>query len=86
MLPAPARHDLGVAMKRTNIVLDPKLIRAAKKLSGLKTHREGVDIALRLLVQQKNQAAMIRQLSGVGWAGNFNVMRRNRLSDNTCVA
>ena len=68
-------------MKRTNIVLDEKLIQAAKKLSGLKTQREVVDTALRLLVQQKNQAAMIRRMSGAGWEGDLDAMRRNRFPD-----
>jgi Arc/MetJ family transcription regulator len=68
-------------MKRTNIVLDEKLVRAAKKLSGLKTQREVVDTALRLLVQQKNQAVMIRRLTGMGWEGNLDEMRRDRFPD-----
>jgi Arc/MetJ family transcription regulator len=68
-------------MKRTNIVLDPKLMRAAKKLSGLKTQREVVDTALRLLVRQKKQAAMIHRLIGVGWEGNRDQMRCDRLPD-----
>lgn len=40
---------------RTNIVLDDKLVVRAMKVTGAKTKREVVDIALRQLVQTKPQ-------------------------------
>ena len=40
---------------RTNIVLDEKLIREAMRLSGARTKREAVDIALRNLIARGKQ-------------------------------
>ena len=40
---------------RTNIVLDDKLIREAMRLTGAKTKREVVDLALRGLVARRKQ-------------------------------
>lgn len=50
---------------RTNIVLDDKLIRDAMKVTGAKTKREVVDIALRRLVQTKRQKSLLG-LAGKG--------------------
>jgi len=41
---------------RTNIVIDDKLMNKAKKLSGLKTKRETIEEALKLLVTQREQS------------------------------
>jgi len=48
---------------RTNIVLDDKLIERAQKLTGIKTKREVVHEALRLLVLLKEQG-VLRALRG----------------------
>ena len=40
---------------RTNIVLDDRLVKDAMKLTGAKSKREVVDIALRRLVKQNRQ-------------------------------
>lgn len=64
---------------RTNIVLDDKLILRAQKLTGLKTKREVVHQALRLLVQLSEQAE-IRMLRGkTPWDGNLSVQRETRV-------
>lgn len=50
---------------RTNIVLDEKLVRAAMKLSGAKTKREAVHIALERLVKGESaRQARILELEG----------------------
>lgn len=54
---------------RTNIVLDDKLVKRAMKVTGAKTKREVVDIALRRLVNDKDQAKAqlaILELAGKG--------------------
>ncbi len=52
---------------RTNIVLDDKLVRAAMKLSGARTKRDVVNIALQRLVEgQKVKHARILELAGDG--------------------
>ena len=64
---------------RTNIVLDDKLIARAQKLTGIKTKREVVHEALRLLVLL-NEQAQIRTLRGkLPWDGNLNDQRRSRV-------
>jgi Arc/MetJ family transcription regulator len=55
---------------RTSIVLDNKLMERAQKLTGIKTKREVVYEALRLLILLKEQTE-IRALSGKlppGWS------------------
>jgi Arc/MetJ family transcription regulator len=67
---------------RTNIVLDDKLIGRAQKLTGIKTKREVVHEALRLLILLSEQAD-IRSLRGkVAWVGNLNEQRQSRVSAN----
>ena len=48
---------------RTNIVLDDTLVGEAMRVSGARTKREVVDIALRELVERRQQRAM-RKLAG----------------------
>ena len=63
---------------RTNIVIDDKLIRDARRATGLKTKRETVELGLRTLVLLRKQAR-IRQLRGkLEWHGDLNAMRTDR--------
>jgi Arc/MetJ family transcription regulator len=50
---------------RTNIVLDERLVRDALKLTGAKTMREVVDMALRQLVRTRRQRRLL-ELRGTG--------------------
>lgn len=50
---------------RTTIVLDDKLIREAMRLSGAKTKREAVDLALRNLIARGKQKHILA-LAGQG--------------------
>jgi len=60
---------------RTNVVIDDKLMNKAKKVSGLKTKKETIEEALKLLVAQKEQSE-IRNLRGkLKWEGNLEEMR-----------
>ena len=64
---------------RTNIVLDDKLINRAQKLTGIKTKREVVHEALRLLILL-NEQGEVRSLRGkVSWDGNLNDQRQSRV-------
>ena len=63
---------------RTNIVLDDNLIERAQKLTGIKTKREVVQEALRMLILLREQAE-IRQLRGrLAWEGNLDEQRQSR--------
>ena len=48
---------------RTNIVIDPSLMQATLKATGLKTMREAVDQGLRTLLRLQQQAEL-RKLRG----------------------
>ncbi len=63
---------------RTNIEIDDDLMRSAAKSSGLKTKREIVEYALRLMVQMKRQAKIKLYRGKLKWEGNLPVMRRGR--------
>ena len=60
---------------RTNIVIDDDLMRDTLRVTGLKTKREAVELALKTLVKLKNQEK-IKQLRGrVAWTGDLEAMR-----------
>ncbi|MBV6394813.1 MAG: hypothetical protein HFACDABA_00383 [Anaerolineales bacterium] len=67
---------------RTNIVLDDKLIERAQKVTGIKTKREVVHEALRLLILLSEQTD-VRALRGkMAWVGNLDEQRQSRVSTN----
>jgi Arc/MetJ family transcription regulator len=67
---------------RTNIVLDDKLIARAQKLTGIKTKRQVVHEALRLLILL-NEQGELRALRGkLPWDGNLDNQRQSRVKDN----
>lgn len=67
---------------RTNIILDDKLIERAKKLTGIKTKREVVHEALRLLILL-NEQGNVRDLRGKAiWDGNLDEQRYSRIKVN----
>jgi Arc/MetJ family transcription regulator len=67
-------------MGRTNIVLDDALIAKAMNITGARTKREAVDVALRSLVAQRQAYARLRALRGrLQWQGDLPGLRRNRV-------
>jgi Arc/MetJ family transcription regulator len=70
-------HRGGIGM-RTNVLIDDILMNKAKKVSGLKTKKETIEEALRLLVAQREQSE-IRKIRGkLNWEGNLEEMRLDR--------
>ena len=65
-------------MKRTNIVLDEKLVREGLKMTGVKTRRALVDHALRELVRREKQTGLLALKGKVRWAGDLDAMRGTR--------
>ena len=66
-------------MARTNIVLDDKLIRKIMQLTGAKSMREAVDMAMRTMVAQDRMQNKLSRLSGkLVWEGNLDAWRRHR--------
>jgi Arc/MetJ family transcription regulator len=65
-------------MKRTNLVLDEKLLEEATRLSGEKTYSATVQRALSELVRRV-KARQILELQGSGcWSGDLAQMRGDR--------
>ena len=50
-------------MGRTNIEIDDALVEKARRLTGAKSKREAVDIALRRLVQKGSLYRALRRMS-----------------------
>jgi Arc/MetJ family transcription regulator len=66
-------------MGRTNIVLDERLLRQAMRVTGARTKRQAVDLALRELVARADAYRALRRLKGaLAWHGDVAVWRRDR--------
>ncbi len=63
---------------RTNIVIDDELMEDAMRLSGVKTKREAVETALRLLVRIKKQENIRNFRGKLKWEGDLDEMRLER--------
>jgi Arc/MetJ family transcription regulator len=60
---------------RTNIVLDTRLVDAGLRLTGVKTRRELVDLALRELVRHEQQKKLLALKGKIDWDGDLDAMR-----------
>ena len=65
-------------MRRTNIVLDEKLVEKGKKATGLKTSKALVDFALKELIRHSNQRRILDLFGSIAWEGNLSKMRTMR--------
>lgn len=66
-------------MGRTNIEIDDALVAKAMRLTGARSKREVVDMALRRLVQKGNLYRALRQLRGkLPWEGDIGRWRSAR--------
>ena len=63
---------------RINIVIDDRLMRAALRVTGLKTKREAVEEGLRTLVRLNKQARIRRFRGKLDWQGDLGAMRTDR--------
>jgi Arc/MetJ family transcription regulator len=63
---------------RTNIEIDDRLIREALRLTGLRTKREAVDLALRELVARHRQLGVLKLRGRVEWVGDLQSSRQGR--------
>jgi Arc/MetJ family transcription regulator len=66
-------------MGRTNIVLDDRLVERAMRLTGARTKREVVNMALRDMVARRSLHRALRRLKGkLRWEGDVDTWRRSR--------
>ncbi len=68
----------NIRMKRTNLVLDEKLLEEAVRVAGTKTYSAAVEFALKELIRRA-KARRILELTGSGlWDGSLSLMREDR--------
>jgi len=72
------RSQVEAEMKRTNIVMDEKLIKEGMKTTGIKTRRALVDYALRDLLRRESQKRILELKGKVHWEGDLSSMRKGR--------
>ena len=63
---------------RTNIDIDDEVMREAQRLTGARTKRETVDLALRELVARHRRLGMLELRGRVHWEGDLRTSRRGR--------
>jgi Arc/MetJ family transcription regulator len=64
---------------RTTIDINDQLLAEAMAASGLRTKKATVEEALRRLVLQHRQRQAIANLAGLGWDGDLDCFRMNRV-------
>jgi Arc/MetJ family transcription regulator len=60
---------------RTNIVIDDELMALAMRLTGLKTKKEVVELALKELIVHKKQDKLAEAFGKFKWDGDLEAMR-----------
>jgi Arc/MetJ family transcription regulator len=63
---------------RTNIDIDDVVLREVQRLTGAKTKREAVDLALRELVARHRRVGLLKLRGKVRWEGNLEESRSGR--------
>lgn len=63
---------------RTNIDIDDEVLKEVQALTGAKTKREAVDLALRELVARYRRLGLLRLKGKVRWEGDLDVSRAAR--------
>ena len=67
-------------MKRTNIILDEKLVDNCLKATGIKTQKALIDYALRELLRHEKQTKLLELKGKIDWNGNLDEWRMGRSS------
>ncbi len=65
-------------MKRTNVILDEKLIDACMKATGMKTQKALIDHALRELLRHERQKKILELKGKIDWEGHLDEWRQGR--------
>jgi Arc/MetJ family transcription regulator len=63
---------------RTNIEIDDEVLREVRRLTGAKTKREAVDLALRELVARYRRLDILKVRGKVRWDGDLEQSRLGR--------
>ncbi len=65
-------------LMRTNIVIDDELMAAALQLTGIRTKREVVETALKIMINLKKQERIRKYRGKLDWQGDLEEMRLAR--------
>jgi Arc/MetJ family transcription regulator len=65
-------------MSRTNINLDDGLVRKGLEITGLRTKRELVDLALKELIRKEDQKSILSLEGAIRWEGCLDDVRKGR--------
>ena len=79
MAQAWAHSPPEVAIMRTTIVIDDDLMDEALQVTGIRTKREVVDTALRMLVRLDRQRSLLELEGTVEWRRDLGALRQSRL-------
>lgn len=63
---------------RTNVDIDPELMKQAMNASGQKTMKATIEEALRRMVRLAEQKKAGESMAGLGWVGDLDKMRGER--------
>ncbi len=63
---------------RTNIEIDDEVLAEAQRLTGARTKRETVDLALRELVARRRQRDVLALRGRIRWEGDLEISRAGR--------
>jgi Arc/MetJ family transcription regulator len=64
---------------RTNIDLDEGLVARGLLLSGLRTKKELVNMALREFIRKNDQKKILELRGKIQWQGDLELMRKSRI-------
>ena len=67
-------------MSRTDVDIDDEACAEVMRRYRLKTQSEAINLALRTLASAKFSLDEARALRGIGWDGELDAMRSNRMS------
>ena len=65
-------------MKRTNVVLDDRLVEDCLQATGIKTRRALIDHALRELLRHESQTKILELKGRIHWDGDLDEWRQGR--------
>jgi Arc/MetJ family transcription regulator len=65
-------------LARTNVVIDTDLIEEARRLTGIKTIKDVISIALQELVQQRRRNKLLTIRHAGLWQGDLGALREGR--------
>ena len=66
-------------MTRTNVDIDDRACAEVMRRYRLATKREAINLALRMLAAETASIDEARALRGIGWEGDLDAMRSNRV-------